>query len=327
MSLAELGLTADEERVYRALLAEGWTDIPTLAAATTLPETHLQNCLDALVERSLIAIAGQDVQIPDPRVALGNLLERVEDEVMARYRRLSAMRSDIALMHAAAAPTPRPQVGDIERIEGLEAVRVQLAELAFFARTSVMAVHPGGPQSAASIEASRPLDRRAVRRGMRVRVIHDRRVLGDELNRAYLHELTTLGVQARVADTVPERVVIFDESVAVVPAVPGKSGAGALVVRHPGLVVGLVDLFERAWIAAEDISWDPGVDAAPAADMEERDRRLLVLLASGCTDESAAREFGISVRHLRRQVARLMADLGARSRFEAGAEATRRGWL
>lgn len=155
-------------------------------------------------------------------------------------------------------------------------------------------------------------------------------MIGESLEKnsiALLHELTTLGVQARVADTVPERVVIFDESVAVVPAVPGKSGAGALVVRHPGLVVGLVDLFERAWIDAEDISWDPGVDAAPAADMEERDRRLLVLLASGCTDESAAREFGISVRHLRRQVARLMADLGARSRFEAGAEATRRGWL
>ena len=69
-------------------------------------------------------------------------------------------------------------------------------------------------------------------------------------------------------------------------------------------------------------------DEDPAADApEDRDRRLLVLLSSGCTDEAAAREFGISVRHLRRQVARLMAELGARSRFEAGAEASRRGWL
>jgi len=113
----------------------------------------------------------------------------------------------------------------------------------------------------------------------------------------------------------------------VVPVEPGNSGAGALVVRHPGLVVGLVDLFERAWAGADELSWDSD-DEDPAADApEDRDRRLLVLLSSGCTDEAAAREFGISVRHLRRQVARLMAELGARSRFEAGAEASRRGWL
>ena len=111
------------------------------------------------------------------------------------------------------------------------------------------------------------------------------------------------------------------------PVDPGNSGAGALVVRHPGLIVGLVDLFERAWSAAEPVSWEPDDEQDATADLEERDRRLLVLLSSGCTDEAAAREFGISVRHLRRQVARLMADLGARSRFEAGAEATRRGWL
>jgi len=54
---------------------------------------------------------------------------------------------------------------------------------------------------------------------------------------------------------------------------------------------------------------------------------LLTLLASGRTDEAAARQIGVSVRHLRRRVARLMDLLGASSRFEAGAEAARRGWI
>jgi len=288
---------------------------------------HLQNCLDALVERAVIQVVDQEIEVPDPRAALGALLERLEDEAMARYRRLSSMRSEIAVMRHATPVRPHSEPAEVERLVGVEAVRNHLADLSFFARHSVMAVHPGGPQSLASIEASRPLDRRAARRGMHIRVIHDRRALGDELNRSYLHELSTLGVGIRVADTVPERVVIFDEQVAVVPVDPGNSGAGALVVRHPGLIVGLVDLFERAWSAAEPVSWEPDDEQDATADLEERDRRLLVLLSSGCTDEAAAREFGISVRHLRRQVARLMADLGARSRFEAGAEATRRGWL
>ena len=40
-----------------------------------------------------------------------------------------------------------------------------------------------------------------------------------------------------------------------------------------------------------------------------------------------ARTLGISLRTTRRRVAALMAELGADSRFQAGVEAVRRGWL
>jgi DNA-binding NarL/FixJ family response regulator len=87
-----------------------------------------------------------------------------------------------------------------------------------------------------------------------------------------------------------------------------------------------VGLFQRTWDAADDLPWAKDArDDVPG--IAEDDRQLLLMLASGCTDETIAREVGISVRHLRRRVARLMADLGAHSRFEAGAEASRRGWL
>ena len=47
----------------------------------------------------------------------------------------------------------------------------------------------------------------------------------------------------------------------------------------------------------------------------------------GRTDEQIARKLGISLRTVRRRVAALMTELGVDTRFQAGVEAVRRGWL
>jgi DNA-binding NarL/FixJ family response regulator len=57
------------------------------------------------------------------------------------------------------------------------------------------------------------------------------------------------------------------------------------------------------------------------------ERNLLQRMAAGSTDESIARRLGISDRQVRRRIARLLQRLGVSSRFAAGAEAVRRGWL
>jgi DNA-binding NarL/FixJ family response regulator len=57
------------------------------------------------------------------------------------------------------------------------------------------------------------------------------------------------------------------------------------------------------------------------------ERNLLQRMADGSTDESIARRLGISDRQVRRRIARLLQRLGVSSRFAAGAEAVRRGWL
>jgi DNA-binding NarL/FixJ family response regulator len=56
-------------------------------------------------------------------------------------------------------------------------------------------------------------------------------------------------------------------------------------------------------------------------------RFLLEALGSGAQDEQIARRLGLSLRTVRRRVAELMEELGAQSRFQAGVEAARRGWL
>lgn len=59
--------------------------------------------------------------------------------------------------------------------------------------------------------------------------------------------------------------------------------------------------------------------------MEER--ALLGLLASGLKDEAIARQLGVHVHTARRRITALLARLGAGTRFQAGVQAGRRGWL
>jgi len=325
MELTALGLSDDAESVYLALLTRN----PALLAERkqSLGKAHYRRAVESLLDCRLITTAeAGDLKPMSPVVALEALIEKRGQDLVDHHREILACRSAIDRFHQLYDQARDVEVGDadpdVQQVFGLEAIRESLAELAFFARTTVMSVQPGGPQSAEAIEASRPLDHRAIGRGLEMRVVHERAVLGDELNRGFLRELTELGVQARVSDSDLDRMVIFDNEVAVVPHDPHDSRAGALIVRQAGLVSGFVGLFERLWELSEELPWESAEDG-PA----ELESQILKFLAEGATDEQIARELTISVRHLRRHISQLMGRLEAGSRFEAGVEASRRGWI
>jgi DNA-binding NarL/FixJ family response regulator len=96
-------------------------------------------------------------------------------------------------------------------------------------------------------------------------------------------------------------------------------------VREPGLVDQLTALFELVWTDALPLGAPTPEEAA--AELSPIDRHLLRLLADGLTDDAAGKRMGISARTVRRIMADLMDRLGAESRFEAGVQAARRGWL
>ncbi|MFF5212658.1 hypothetical protein [Streptosporangium sp. NPDC000396] len=50
-------------------------------------------------------------------------------------------------------------------------------------------------------------------------------------------------------------------------------------------------------------------------------------MASGATDEAIARRLGLGRRTVVRRVSALQRTLGATTRFQAGVQAARRGWL
>jgi DNA-binding CsgD family transcriptional regulator len=163
----------------------------------------------------------------------------------------------------------------------------------------------------------RGTDRETVRRGVRYRiVVPDSARTGHIATR--LGALSLAGADVRTVPDIPADALVIDGTVAVLAA-----GPDAVEFRLPNVVATTAGLFERIWSTAV-----PMALAVPAtAALGTRERALLSLLSAGSTDESAAARLGVSVRTVRRMVAGLMHQLGARSRFQAGVQAAGRGWL
>jgi DNA-binding CsgD family transcriptional regulator/predicted DNA-binding transcriptional regulator len=329
MTLRDLGLSDDQERVYRSLIECPDATVEDLRALG-LSARSLRVALAELVQLGLVQEAPDQpsrVQVPNVLAALGSLIEETEDRLTQQLRRVAGTR-DLALALTTRQAVRRAPASNVLSngigVEHMPGAYHSLEELGFFARETVVATRPGCPQSAEELDAVRLLDERNLRRGLVVRIIYEELVLRDDLNREYLRFLSTRGARLRVSAPPFERMLILDSSVAVLPLEPGHSSRGALLVREPVLVAGLVRLFESRWSESGVLPEGEDLDEGSITD---NDRKTLHLLARGVTDEVTARELGISVRHLRRRIARLTERLEASSRFEAGAKAARRGWI
>ncbi|MFI8503562.1 hypothetical protein ACIGFK_34425 [Streptomyces sp. NPDC085524] len=132
-----------------------------------------------------------------------------------------------------------------------------LEELAHGLAREFTAILPGGALSEASLEASRPLDRRALGRGNEMRSVYQDSARNDPATLAYARWLTEKGGQVRTSPLLPPpRLLIFDAKVAVVPIDPANSRLGALCTRAPGIVASLLTLFEQTWDSAVPLGAD-----------------------------------------------------------------------
>ena len=121
---------------------------------------------------------------------------------------------------------------------------------------------------------------------------------------------------------VPMKLIIADDQRAVLPLDPNDLTDSATLVIHPsGLLTALISIFEALWRTAVPIS---GPRHVPLTDQE---RMILTLMVSGATDDVIARRLNLSRRTVLRHSGALFDRLGAKTRFQAGVQAARRGWL
>jgi DNA-binding CsgD family transcriptional regulator len=131
------------------------------------------------------------------------------------------------------------------------------------------------------------------------------------------------GAQARTLPDPPLKVIIADgQRASVVLHCDERRGdpMGMRIGPSPMLDV-VVRTFDVLWSLAAPISVNPGEP------LDERDRAILTLMGLGATDDTIARRLGMSRRTVVRRTASLLERLGASTRFQAGVQAIRRGWL
>ncbi|MFJ6047499.1 LuxR C-terminal-related transcriptional regulator [Streptomyces sp. NPDC092307] len=327
--LQSLGLGPDVEAVYRGMLADPSGGVVELCARLGLTETQVRDGLDRLVDLDLLRPSRDSpgaLRAVSPELGLELLLRRQEEDLSRRQQELA--RSKAAAAQAVsefAELRPNTAVDGAERLVGMDAIQSRLEELAHGLTRECLAILPGGALSEASLEASRPLDRRALGRGIEMRSVYQDSARNDRMTLAYARWLTEEGGQVRTSPLLPPRLLIFDRTVAVVPIDPANSRLGALCTSAPGIVASLLTLFEQTWGSAVPLGADRPrpTDSRPSAAEVE----LLRLLASGMTDEAAGHRLGVSLRTVRRQMSALMERLQATSRFEAGLKAAQQGWL
>ncbi|MCI4039976.1 DNA-binding response regulator [Streptomyces sp. TRM75563] len=162
----------------------------------------------------------------------------------------------------------------------------------------------------------------------RARKLYSPAVLADQQDRETLRTMAAHGFQVRVATTpLPQGTVIIDRRTMILTDPP--TGHPATHTPHtytmsasPALIRGTYALFEAAWDNATDVNTILGTQRPS---INGRTSEVLRSLASGATDEAAAKELGMSLRTYRRRVAELLVTLGAGSRFQAGVRAAEWG--
>lgn len=316
-----LSLTPPQAAVYRALLRRPGSCAERLTQIVGLPDEQVEEALHTLRARGFVR--GLTPLRPD--TVLEPALVEVEQGLADGRAALLAARhelGELVELYVGGIASSDSNV-EVERVDsGRAAVQRRLDELLRSVTVEMLAVNPR-PTSEEFYESELVGGTALTHRGVQLRTIVGPDVYDLPANLQHVHALQAIGDEHRIHPDPPLQMLLLDRRVAVVPIDPEASADGALFVWSATLVRSFLLLYESLWEQARPLLQP--VDAPP--ELPPREARLLELLAAGLKDEAIARHLGVSVRTVRRESALLLDRLGAGTRFQAGIEAARRGWL
>ncbi|MBB1262219.1 helix-turn-helix transcriptional regulator [Streptomyces alkaliterrae] len=317
------GLTPETEALYRELLSGAVVNAAD-AAADAAPE----ECVRRLVELGLVRVeADGRVRPLSPRLALESWAAERELEALRaresadRLAGLFAERTGSGARFAEVLDTAE----DVVRTFGAMQDGAQRS-IRGFERGSILKPDDIGPNE---------WQVAGMRRGVRYHIVYESEYLQTEVGLRSLRSSVRAGEVARVFPGVPMKLAIADADRALI-SVPGREGNGVMALLvHPSMLLdAIIELFEAFWRLAVPVGAagaggaSGGRDAGTvASEPTPETQRLLALLSAGSTDEAIARDLKVSERTVHRRISRLQELLGARTRFQLGVQAARRGWL
>jgi DNA-binding CsgD family transcriptional regulator len=321
--LAALGIDRKAEQLYHRLApASGYT-LQGVALLVQSERHELLRDMRPLLDLGLVSVVDDRLVVPSLATVLAELVEREAETASVSADRLAALAQ--AVPHLVAATT-RPDPHDLSEVRPIDGELSSggdpLALLGHMMRSSRGEMLWLRPDAWAMSRESAvgTLLAEAMATGRRSRAIYPARALSEAPEA--LRARARLGEQVRVISEVPTRMFILGEDHAVMPEPLGYADEPRVHVRQRSIVGALTLWFDALWSRATPVPELEVPDARP--DLRQF---LLEQLMAGATDEVIARRLGIGLRTVRRRIAALMTELGVDTRFQAGAEAVRRGWL
>lgn len=325
--LGALGISEFDEQVYRLLLLRPGQPLSETAGALGVNTARLRGAVARLSRLGLLRrTAPGKYEAMGPQAALTALVARHRLETEAALDGVQAAVADFAQLFQEA--RLRDPGRWVEVLSGRETVNRRVDELTRSVRTHLWVLdrppymkHVDGTPDTNEAEIAETED--LIARGVDIRTVYCPESMGRPGRFELLVRLAEAGEQARMLPSLPFKLRIMDLRVAVVSLTGGAYDNIALI--HPsGLLDALTELFQAYWGRAT-----PLAGAHPPADDKPSDEDLLLLrmLKAGLKDEAIARQLGVSARTATRRIASVIERLGATTRFQAGAEASARGWL
>ncbi|HUP69823.1 MAG TPA: helix-turn-helix domain-containing protein [Acidimicrobiales bacterium] len=252
--LEELGLSPYEARVLLSLLRMGSANSLQLARSSGVPRTSTYQILESLEEKHLV----ERVPVPGPAVwsspgrdEVISRLDALEGDRL-RQHRLRAARVQQLLVRAFP-DEPDAPLPPVHLINGSTQVRRRYEQLWAEATTEVLAFSRP-PYSSRPGEVLKPVID-AMARGVKSRVLYQSVQVSDEASEGFRQEVAAYveaGVEARIVDDLPLKLVVFDRQTTLL-AITGRNGdayPANLVVDDAGFAALQVEVFEARWASA-----------------------------------------------------------------------------
>lgn len=329
--LEAVGVTEFDEQVYRGLLRQPAISATELAKSMAQTPARTRHSLWRLESLGLARRVDPRLWEPvAPRTGLAALLQQRQAKLQTESDALDAAADELSQDYLVGELQRQPS-GLIEVITGAD--QIYRTALDFWhTATDEILIFDKPPYAAEQAEADydevdneRPL----LERGVRVRGIYQRSVLETAGYMKVAARLAELGEQARVLPELPIKLHIYDRRVAMVPLTGDTHAGQSRAIVHPsGLLSALIALFEAYWERAHPLFGSAAiVSADPDGHLSGEEDAVLRMLAAGMKDQAIARQLGVSRRTAARRTERILEVLDASSRFQAGAQAARRGWI
>ncbi|MGH8128343.1 MAG: helix-turn-helix domain-containing protein [Gammaproteobacteria bacterium] len=321
-TLAILGISEAEERVYRWVLEHRGASVSETARALSLGLRKAQSLLESIEAKGLVTHSPERPRryiSASPHVALGAIFLQRQKALLETQRAIHELQEQMNVAHHEG--ERKQMVELITSREGERQILEQMERTAQEEFITLMRPPIRISRLDVPVEEEHPFQGEARARGVRYRSVVDADLMEVPEFLSGMRSDMGAGEEIRVIPDLPLKLVLADHRLALIPLNLEDLNSAALLVRSSALLNALYELFEMFWERAVPISFTQK-DELQFGDLQlrlsEQARELIALLASGLNDKAIACGMSISKRTFERRIVDLMQAFNARSRFQTG---------